>query len=160
MGTKKSDCVAMFPESIEKVQKSMPKDCEIDKVVSFFKVLADDTRIRILYALKEQEMCAGDIAVFLDMTKSAVSHQLAVMRKMHQVRARREGKNVFYSLDDQHIVDIMEEVWQMLQQPQRTGSGLLLSKLAYDPVFYPMREADKDSKASRELYSRVWRQRK
>ena len=48
MGTKKSDCVAMFPESIEKVQKSMPKDCEIDKVVSFFKVLADDTRIRIL----------------------------------------------------------------------------------------------------------------
>ena len=62
MGTKKSDCVAMFPESIEKVQKSMPKDCEIDKVVSFFKVLA-----------------------------------------------RREGKNVFYSLDDQHIVDIMEE---------------------------------------------------
>ena len=65
MGTKKSDCVAMFPESIEKVQKSMPK--------------------------------------------SAVSHQLAVMRKMHQVRARREGKNVFYSLDDQHIVDIMEE---------------------------------------------------
>ena len=44
MGTKKSDCVAMFPESIEKVQKSMPKDCEIDKVVSFFKVLADDTR--------------------------------------------------------------------------------------------------------------------
>ena len=109
MGTKTSDCVAMFPESIEKVQKSMPKDCEIDKVVSFFKVLADDTRIRILYALKEQEMCAGDIAVFLDMTKSAVSHQLAVMRKMHQVRARREGKNVFYSLDDQHIVDIMEE---------------------------------------------------
>ena len=95
MGTKKSDCVAMFPESIEKVQKSMPKDCEIDKVVSFFKVLADDTRIRILYAL--------------NMTKSAVSHQLAVMRKMHQVRARREGKNVFYSLDDQHIVDIMEE---------------------------------------------------
>ena len=54
-------------------------------------------------------MCAGDIAVFLDMTKSAVSHQLAVMRKMRQVRARREGKNVFYSLDDQHIVDIMEE---------------------------------------------------
>ena len=59
-------------------------------------------------------MCAGDIAVFLDMTKSAVSHQLAVMRKMHQVRARREGKNVFYSLDDQHIVDIMEEAFPYL----------------------------------------------
>ena len=73
---------------------------------------------------------------------------------------------VLYNLFDRSVwnyqgfVDIMEEVWQMLQQPQRTGSSLLLSKLAYDPVFYPMREADKDSKASRELYSRVWRQRK
>ena len=73
---------------------------------------------------------------------------------------------VLYNLFDRSVwsyqgfVDIMEEVWQMLQQPQRTGSNLLLSKLAYDPVFYPMREADKDSKASRELYSRVWRQRK
>ncbi|WP_337406131.1 nitrogenase component 1, partial [Phascolarctobacterium succinatutens] len=73
---------------------------------------------------------------------------------------------VLYNLFDRSVwnyqgfVDIMEEVWQMLQQPQRTGSSLLLSKLAYDPVFYPMREADKDSKASRELYSRIWRQRK
>ena len=73
---------------------------------------------------------------------------------------------VLYNLFDRSVwnyqgfVDIMEEVWQMLQRPQRTGSSLLLSKLAYDPVFYPMREADKDSKASRELYSRVWRQRK
>lgn len=109
METKRSDCVPTFPDQIEKVQKAMPKDEELEKVVSFFKVLGDDTRIRILYALKQQEMCAGDIAVLLDMTKSAVSHQLAVMRKMHQVRSRREGKNVFYSLDDQHIVDIMEE---------------------------------------------------
>lgn len=54
-------------------------------------------------------MCAGDIAVLLDMTKSAVSHQLAVMRNMHQIKSRRDGKNVFYSLDDEHIVDILEE---------------------------------------------------
>ena len=109
MATKKSDCTPMFLESIEQVRKSMPKDSEISKVVSFYKVLGDDTRIRILYALKEQEMCAGDIAVLLDMTKSAVSHQLAVMRNMHQIKSRRDGKNVFYSLDDEHIVDILEE---------------------------------------------------
>ena len=109
MATKKSDSTAMFPESIEQVQKSMPKDADIDKVVSFYKVLADKTRLRILYAIKGQEMCAGDIAVLLDMTKSAVSHQLAVMRNMHQIKARRDGKNVFYSLDDEHIVDILEE---------------------------------------------------
>ena len=109
MATKKSDCTPMFLESIEQVKKNMPKDQDVDQVVAFYKVLGDKTRLRILYALKEQEMCAGDIAVLLDMTKSAVSHQLAVMRNMHQIKSRREGKNVFYSLDDEHIVDIMEE---------------------------------------------------
>lgn len=109
MATKKSDCMPMFLESIEQVKKNMPKDQDVDQVVAFYKVLGDKTRLRILYALKEQEMCAGDIAVLLDMTKSAVSHQLAVMRNMHQIKSRREGKNVFYSLDDEHIVDILEE---------------------------------------------------
>ena len=106
---KKSDCQPLFPEVVDAVQNTMPRDTDIDKVASFFKVLGDQTRIRILFALKEKEMCAGDIAVLLNMTKSAVSHQLAVMRNMHQVRSRREGKNIFYSLDDQHIVDIIEE---------------------------------------------------
>lgn len=109
MATKKSDCEALFPEKITMVQKGMPEETDIQKVVSFYKVLSDETRLKILYALKEEEMCAGDIAVLLDMTKSAVSHQLAVMRKMHQIKSRREGKNVFYSLDDEHIVDILEE---------------------------------------------------
>ena len=109
MATNKSDCTPMFLESIEQVKKNMPKDQDVDQVVAFYKVLGDKTRLRILYALKEQEMCAGDIAVLLDMTKSAVSHQLAVMRNMHQIKSRREGKNVFYSLDDEHIVDILEE---------------------------------------------------
>ena len=109
MATKKSDCTPMFLESIEQVKKNMPKDQDVDQVVAFYKVLGDKTRLRILYALNEQEMCAGDIAVLLDMTKSAVSHQLAVMRNMHQIKSRREGKNVFYSLDDEHIVDILEE---------------------------------------------------
>lgn len=109
MATKKSDSVPMFPESIALVKNSMPNDAEIEKVVSFYKVLADKTRLRILYAIKEKEMCAGDIAALLDMTKSAVSHQLAVMRNMHQIKSRRDGKNVFYSLDDEHIVDILEE---------------------------------------------------
>ena len=109
MATKISDSTALCPESIEQVQRNMPDDADIEKVVSFYKVLADKTRLRILYAIKEQEMCAGDIAVLLDMTKSAVSHQLAVMRNMHQIKSRRDGKNVFYSLDDEHIVDILEE---------------------------------------------------
>ncbi len=106
---KKTDCEPLFPDVIQEVENNMPEHSDLDTVASFFKVLGDNTRIRILFALREHEMCAGDIAVLLDMTKSAVSHQLAVMRNMHQVRARRDGKNVFYSLDDQHIVDIIEE---------------------------------------------------
>ncbi len=109
METKKTDCEPFNQEVIETAMQQMPKEKDITRVSSFFKVLGDNTRIRILYALKGQEMCAGDIAVLLNMTKSAVSHQLAIMRNMHQVQARREGKNIFYSLDDQHIVDIIEE---------------------------------------------------
>ena len=109
MITKKSDCDPVFPYVIDAVERQMPNDRAIERVTSFFKILGDNTRIRILFALREQEMCTGDIAILLNMTKSAVSHQLAVMRNMHQVRTRREGKNVFYSLDDQHIVDIIDE---------------------------------------------------
>ncbi len=109
MESRKEEHEAIFPQVIETVRDRMPRDHDMEKVTSFFKVLGDYTRIRILYALKEKEMCAGDIAVLLNMTKSAVSHQLALMRNMHQVRSRREGRNVFYSLDDQHIVDIIEE---------------------------------------------------
>ncbi len=99
----------MNPEEINDVRNRMPGEEDTTKVVSFFKILGDSTRMKILFALKEREMCVGDIADLLDMTKSAVSHQLAVMRNMHQVRSRRDGKNIYYSLDDQHIVDIIEE---------------------------------------------------
>lgn len=99
----------MNPEEIINVRERMPGEEDTAKVVSFFKILGDSTRMKILFALKEREMCVGDIADLLNMTKSAVSHQLAVMRNMHQVRSRREGKNIYYSLDDQHIVDIIEE---------------------------------------------------
>lgn len=109
METGRKDNGPLFPETVDFVKRRMPKEGEIERVAAFFKVLGDNTRIRIMYALKEREMCAGDIAVLLDMTKSAVSHQLAIMRNMHQVRSRREGKNIFYSLDDQHIVDIIDE---------------------------------------------------
>ncbi len=115
MANKTSDTTPMFLEDIHKAAGAMPAPEDLSKVVSFYKVLSDETRLKILYALKEQELCAGDIAVLLNMTKSAVSHQLAVMRNMHQIKARREGKNVFYSLDDEHIVDILEEALVHMQ---------------------------------------------
>jgi len=108
---KKCDCFPLFGEVVEEVRLKMPEESQLELVVSFFKTLGDNTRMRIICALKEKEMCAGDIAVLLDMTKTAVSHQLAIMRQMRLIKPRRVSKNVFYSLDDKHVIDIIEKVF-------------------------------------------------
>jgi ArsR family transcriptional regulator len=80
---------------------------QLSHISSFFKVLGDETRLRILYALYEKELYVNDLCAQLSMTKSAISHQLHLLKAEGLVRARREGKNVYYSLDDQHVVDIL-----------------------------------------------------
>ena len=70
--------------------------------------MGDNTRINLLWALEEEELCVGDLAVLLDMTKSAVSHQLRALRQSKLIRARRDGKNIYYSLNDDHVKDILE----------------------------------------------------
>lgn len=76
------------------------------ELADLFKVLGDSTRVKILYALSQQEMCVCDIANLLDMTHSSISHQLRVLRQSRLVKFRKEGKTVFYSLDDSHINQI------------------------------------------------------
>ncbi|MFO7167693.1 MAG: metalloregulator ArsR/SmtB family transcription factor [Chloroflexota bacterium] len=73
-----------------------------------FKALADPTRVRILHALSHAELCVGDIAAVLGMTESAVSHQLRLLRSLRIVRARREGKLMFYALDDEHVTRLFQ----------------------------------------------------
>lgn len=73
----------------------------------FFKVFGDSTRFRILYALKESELCAGDIAERVKMSASAVSHQLKVLRVSNFVKTRRDGKEIYYSLADEHVEQII-----------------------------------------------------
>lgn len=73
----------------------------------FFKVFGDSTRFRILYALKKQELCAGDIAERVKMSASAVSHQLKVLRVSNFVKTRRDGKEIYYSLADEHVEQII-----------------------------------------------------
>lgn len=75
---------------------------------NFFRIVGDETRMKILYILIQGEMCVTDIAKTLDMTKSAVSHQLRLLKTEGLVKGRRYGKNIFYSLDDQHVVDILD----------------------------------------------------
>lgn len=80
----------------------------IESLSKLFKVFGDPTRIKILWALNVYELCVLDICEVLGMTKSAVSHQLATLKETKLVRARREGKEVYYSLDDEHVKEIFE----------------------------------------------------
>ena len=80
----------------------------IPRAASFFKVVGDETRMKILCELAVRELCVNDIAEAVEMTKSAVSHQLRMLKDESLVKARRDGKNIFYSLDDQHVVDLLD----------------------------------------------------
>ena len=102
------DCEVIHGDIVDEVKKRMPEDEDIYDLSDFFKVLGDSTRMRIIWALDESEMCVCDIAVLLNMTKSAISHQLRALRNANLVKFRREGKTVFYSLKDKHVRDIYE----------------------------------------------------
>ena len=91
----------------ERVLTDMPDEESLYDLAELFKVFSDSTRIRILYALFESELCVCDIAEVLSMTQSAISHQLRVLKQARLVRNRREGKQIYYSLADDHVRTII-----------------------------------------------------
>lgn len=91
------------------IDEKMPPLEELQDLAEFFKVFGDETRLRILYVLLSSEMCVFDIAAVLGMSQSAISHQLRVLKQMDLVKNRREGKVIFYSLADDHIVTILSQ---------------------------------------------------
>lgn len=109
MGNKRSDCEATNLEIVEKVKPNMPEMNMLYDLSDFFKVMGDSTRIQLLWALEESDMCVNDLAVLLNMTKSAVSHQLKVLKTAKLVRSEKNGKNVYYSLNDHHVKMILEK---------------------------------------------------
>lgn len=108
MTTKQTDCEALNIELVEKTKTKMHSKNVFDNTADFFKVMGDCTRLRLLWALDGGEMCVCDLAVVLNMTKSAVSHQLKTLKDAKLVKSRRAGKNVYYSLDDDHIKTVLE----------------------------------------------------
>lgn len=94
---------------IQKVDEKMPPEEEIQDLADFFKVFGDVTRLKILYVLLCSEMCVYDIATLLGMSQSAISHQLRVLKQMGLVKNRREGKTIFYAPADSHIVTILSQ---------------------------------------------------
>lgn len=110
------DCDVIHAEIVELVSNKMPKKDELVVLSDFFKVLGDSTRASIIAALDESEMCVCDLAVLLNMTKSAISHQLSYLKRANLVKHRKEGRNVFYSLTDDHVREIFEKSLEHLRE--------------------------------------------
>ena len=102
------DCDFIHSHLVDNAKKQMLDESTMCELSEFFKVFGDTTRIKILWALDINEMCVCDIAYLLNMTKSAISHQLKYLRNANLVKYRKEGKVTFYSLKDNHVKDIIE----------------------------------------------------
>lgn len=102
----KCECTTIHQDIIDSVRSNMPLEKNLCSIAELFKVFGDTTRIKIICALFEAEMCVCDIAYLLNMTQSAISHQLRVLKQARLVKYRREGKIVYYSLDDDHVKHI------------------------------------------------------
>lgn len=94
------------PEDLALIIQNLPEAGNIEKVVNLFKIFGDQTRLSILLALFDQELCVHDICKVVDVSQSAVSHQLRNLREAKLVKSRRDGKEVIYSLDDDHVREI------------------------------------------------------
>ena len=102
------DCNIIHKDIVEDTLKNMPEQDLFNKIAEFFKILGDTTRTKILFALDNNEMCVCDIANVLNMTKSSISHQLGTLRRSGIVKCRKQGKEVYYMLDDDHIQKVFE----------------------------------------------------
>ena len=103
------ECTILHEDVVNEVKKRIPQDEMIYDLAEFFKVFADSTRMKIIYALMENELCVCDIANIVQTTQSAISHQLRLLKQAKLVKFRKEGKVVYYSLNDDHISQIVRK---------------------------------------------------
>ena len=103
------DTCEIHEELLRTVNSNIPEEDELYDLAELFKVFGDSTRIRILFVLFEAEVCVCDLAEILNMTQSAISHQLKILKQSKLIKSRREGKSVFYSLADSHVRSIIAQ---------------------------------------------------
>lgn len=102
------DCDAIHEDHIKIAREKMLDDITLAKVSMFYKALSDSTRIKIVNLLEKSELCVCDICVILNMTKSAISHQLKYLKKMNLIKSRKQGKEVWYTLADEHVSEVFD----------------------------------------------------
>jgi ArsR family transcriptional regulator len=104
---------------VMKLQAQMPDETKLYDLAELYKVFGDSTRIRIMYVLFDDEVCVYDIAATLNMTQSAISHQLRILKQNRLVKGRRVGKQIYYSLDDEHVRSIIAMGREHLEEDDR-----------------------------------------
>ena len=109
MDNEKCEYLFVHEDTVKKVINDMPEEEKLYDLAELFKIFGDSTRIKILYALFEAELCVCDIAHLLKVSQTAVSHQLRVLKTNKLVKSRKDGKNVFYSLADDHVYSIINQ---------------------------------------------------
>ncbi len=117
------DCAVIHEDIVQSVRSQLPADEDLFDLAEFFKVFGDTTRIKILTALSAAELCVCDLAVLLNMTQSAVSHQLRLLKQARLVKYRKSGKIVYYSLDDAHVNTILDQGHHHLAEKLRHFSN-------------------------------------
>jgi len=110
------DCEMIHEEVVEEVRDMMPPGKDFYDLANLYKMFSDNTRVKILWALNCHEMCVCDLAVLLNMTKSAISHQLKSLRLANLVKYEKQGKVVYYSLADSHVKDIFEKGFEHIHE--------------------------------------------
>lgn len=110
------DCDVIHEDVVNSVRKQFAPKEEFDRMATLYKMFADPTRVKILYALELNELCVCDLASLLNMTKSAISHQLKSLRLSNLVRFRKEGQIVYYSLADSHVKDILDKGFEHIRE--------------------------------------------
>ena len=115
------DCNIIHQDVVRKTKSQMADKSTLNELSEFFRIIGDLTRVKILFALDKNEMCVCDIANVLNMTKSSISHQLGTLRKNGIVKCRKEGKEVFYSLDDDHVKEVFEVGMEHIEHKRLGG---------------------------------------
>ena len=107
--TDRCECTVIHQPLVDMARKNMPREEALYDLAELFRVFGDTTRVKILCALFTSELCVCDIAALLSMTQSAISHQLRILKQTRLVKYRRDGKTVYYSLNDDHIENIFAQ---------------------------------------------------
>lgn len=110
------DYMHVHEDIVALVNHNMPDEEVLYDLAELFKIFGDSTRVKILYALLESELCVCDIAKLMDVSQSAVSHQLRVLKASKLVKFRREGKTIYYSLADNHVVSILNQGMEHIEE--------------------------------------------